>query len=88
MDRRQLFSSLAVSPLFPLAVQQVKAPPHCPWSERAVELEDKEGPYADYAAFMEWAEENWIFTDENFGDHIDTVGVYALCCKLLRANGR
>jgi len=54
-----------------------------PWSARAAELSETEGVYADYAAWQEWAAEQWFTGSDNFEtlDSIDMAGWYALCLK-------
>ena len=80
LTRRELLGGVAGLPA--LVAANDKPQRKAPWHDRAAELEEKEGPYCDYAAFCEWAEENWIF-DETSRDTMDDVGWYVLCNQLL-----
>jgi hypothetical protein len=61
-----------------------------PWHARSIELEPKEGPWCDYAAFREWfsAEENKLvdpgdilaLLDDDLG--IDPINLYVIFCKV------
>ena len=57
-----------------------------PWSPRASELYEKEGHWADYAAWREWiAEQTRGDTDEEILDVLEhplDINLYTMCCKL------
>jgi len=66
-----------------------------PWAKRAEELFEREGPYADYAAWCEWLEEALCRTDLGRDMHevltesttTEMTALYALMCDLADATG-
>lgn len=68
-----------------------------PWHRRSIELTDKEGAWADLAAFEEWlgSEENRVCTSDEGSDIVNTlkaaggnevIWLYRIFCDL--ADGR
>lgn len=61
-----------------------------PWHERAVELEESEGAYCDYAAFKEWftaAECKMPDPGDILGEleHPDDINLYVILCDTFDA---
>ena len=54
-----------------------------PWDERAIELEEVEGPYCHYAAwkewFAEWNAKQTVSLQLDIGE-LDTVALYSAFC--------
>ena len=57
-----------------------------PWSERADELQATEGPYCDFAAWEEWADERGLF-DIDLSSACDRTELYAAMRELADAAG-
>ena len=61
-----------------------------PWAKRAVELEDREGAYCDYAAWEEWlaSEMGRVFNDDSQADSVlhddiySAIALYSTMCRL------
>lgn len=64
-----------------------------PWAKRADELVEKEGHWADYAAFEEWFDSQnnagitEVFSIGSF-ETIEKVSIYLTCCNLADGTAR
>lgn len=54
-----------------------------PWSERAAALRGKEGPYADFAAWLEWANQDGDFAAAT--SDIETIDMLAIYHRMAKA---